>query len=52
MRWPLSLISNAIGAPEPAGIGPYAAAMTALLFTTAIAYVIALSVAFGDSPRG
>lgn len=45
------LISNAIGVPAPAGIGPYAASMTALLFSTAIAYVIVLSVAFGESPK-
>jgi hypothetical protein len=47
----LYLILNAIGMPASAGIGPYAASLTALLFTTAIAYVIALSVAFGDSPK-
>ncbi|HLW48020.1 MAG TPA: hypothetical protein VKW09_09675 [bacterium] len=46
----LYLIANAIGEPAPAGIGPYAAAMTALLFTTAIAYVVALSAAFRETP--
>lgn len=45
------LVSNAFGAPTPIAVGPYAAAMTGLLFSTAIAYVIALSVAFGDSPK-
>lgn len=45
------LASSAAGAPVPAGVGPYAAAMTALLFTTAIAYVIALSVAFAEPSK-
>lgn len=45
------LIANAIGTPAPGGIGPYAASLTALLFSTAIGYVIALSVAFGEPPK-
>jgi hypothetical protein len=47
----LYLASSAVGTPVPVGIGPYAAAMTGLLFTTAIAYVIALSVAFAEPPK-
>ena len=48
----LYLVATAIGTPA-AGAGPYAAAITALLVTTAVAYVIALSAAFREpTPRG
>jgi hypothetical protein len=42
---------NAIGVPITAGAAPYAAAMTGLLFTTAIAYVVALTIAFEGPPN-
>ncbi len=42
------LVVNGLGT-QPA-VGPYAAAITGLLFTTAIAYVLALNVAF-EEPR-
>lgn len=46
----LYLLMNAIGTPITAGAAPYAAAMTALLFTTGIAYVLALGIALGEPP--
>lgn len=46
------LIANAFGVPGPAAIGPYAASLTALLFTTAIAFVVALGLAFAEPPQG
>jgi hypothetical protein len=45
------LLVNAIGTPLAAGAAPYAAAMTVLLFTTAIAYVTALGIALGEPPN-
>lgn len=47
----LYLLMNAIGSPIAAGAAPYAAAMTGLLFTTAIAYVMALGIALGEPPN-
>ncbi len=44
------LVMNGLGV-APAAVGPYAAAVTGLLFTTAIGYLIALKVAF-EQPRG
>jgi hypothetical protein len=46
----LYLVANAFGTPTLAGVAPYAAAITGLLFTTAIAYVMALSAALGQPP--
>jgi hypothetical protein len=46
----LYLVTNALGTPTPARVAPYASAITGLLFTTAIAYVMALSVALGQPP--
>lgn len=45
------LLTSAAGLPAAAAIGPYAASLTALLFTTVTAYVIALGIALGDSPK-
>lgn len=39
------------GPGGPSGVGPYAASLTALLFTTVTAYVIALGVALRESPK-
>jgi hypothetical protein len=47
----LYLVTNALGAPTTAGVAPYAAAITGLLFTTAIAYVVALSIALAQPPN-
>jgi hypothetical protein len=45
------LLLNAIGTPAAPGVAPYAAAMTGLLFTSGIAYLLALSVALGKSAK-
>lgn len=47
----LYLASNAIGASTPAGVGPYAAAMTGLFFSVVIAYIIALNAALAEPPK-
>jgi hypothetical protein len=44
------LIAVAAGPATANGIGPYAASLTALLFTTVAAYVIALGAALAESP--
>ena len=45
------LIAVAAGVATATGIGPYAASLTALLFTTVAAYVIALGVALAQPPK-
>ncbi len=47
----LDLAMNAVGTPTTAGLGPYASAITGLLFTTAIAYVVALGAALEEPPN-
>jgi hypothetical protein len=44
------LLSNALGWPLPPGPAPFALSLTVMLFTTAIAYLIALARALGG-PR-
>ncbi len=46
----LYLLINAIGTPVTPGVAPYAAGMTGLLFTSGIAYLLALAVALGEHP--
>ena len=41
------LLSNALGWPLPPGPAPFALALTVMLFTTAVAYLIALARALG-----
>lgn len=45
------LVMNAIGTPFETGPGPYAAAMTGLLFSSGIAYVMALAAALAEPPK-
>lgn len=45
------LVMNAAGTPIEPGPAPYAAAMTGLLFSSGIAYVVALAAALADSPK-
>jgi hypothetical protein len=47
----LYLLTNAFPGSTTAGIAPYAAAITGLLFTTAIAYVMALRIALEQPPN-
>lgn len=45
------LVMNAIGTPIETGPAPYAAAMTGLLFSSGIAYVVALAAALAEPPK-
>jgi hypothetical protein len=47
----LYLVMNAIGTPVETGVAPYAAAMTGLLFSAGIGYVVALAAALGEPPK-
>lgn len=47
----LYLLLNAMGKPVAPGIAAYAAAMTGLLFTSVIAYLLALAVALREPAR-
>lgn len=44
------LLMNAIGRPVEPGIAPYATAMSGILFTSGIAYVLALASALREPP--
>lgn len=45
------LVINAIGQPVEARVAPYAAAMTGLLFSAGIGYVVALAAALGEHAK-
>lgn len=47
----LYLVMNAFGIATAPGVAPYASAITGLLFTTAIAYVMALGAALEEPPN-
>jgi hypothetical protein len=47
----LYLLMNALGTLVETGVAPYAAAMTGLLFSGGIGYVIALAAALGEPPK-
>lgn len=44
------LVLNALGEPMQSGIAPYATAMSGILFTSGIAYVLALAAALREPP--